>query len=95
MFGHPASIFFQRRLADLETKEMSSLSVEYCEGHAGFLASVFEVPTTNLMQDGVPSLAFLEREEEFNIIKVPYVEFNTSEALKRPSSMRDQQMRRT
>ena len=28
VFGHPASIFFQRELADMTTKEMSSLSAE-------------------------------------------------------------------
>ena len=68
VFGHPASIFFQRGIANLETKEISSLSAEYCEGHAGFICSVFEVPSKDMMKVGVPSAAFLAREEEFNII---------------------------
>ena len=73
VFGHPASIFFQRGIASLETKEMSSLSAEFCEGHEGFICSVFEVKNTDMMEGGVPSKAFLEREEEFNI--VPGVEY--------------------
>jgi hypothetical protein len=70
VFGHPASIFFQRGIANLETKEISSLSAEPCPGHAGFVCSVFDVPSigTDIMEHGVPSQAFLEREEEFNIV---------------------------
>jgi hypothetical protein len=74
VFGHPTSIFFQRGIANLTTLEMSSLSAEYAEGHPGFVCSVFEVPNTGMMEDGVPSQAFLEREEEFAIVTVPYVE---------------------
>jgi hypothetical protein len=72
VFGHPTSIFFQRGIADIETKQMSSLSVEYDEGNPGFIASVFDVSNKDMMEDGVPSPAFLEREEEFDIITVPY-----------------------
>lgn len=68
VFGHPASIFFQRGIANLETKEMSSLSAEYCDGHPGFICSVFEISSQDMMKDGMPSEAFLEREEEFNIV---------------------------
>jgi hypothetical protein len=68
VFGHPASIFFQRGIANLETKEISSLSAELCQGHQGFICSVFEVPSKDMMNDGIPSAAFLEREEEFNIV---------------------------
>ena len=75
VFGHPASIFMQRGIANFETKEMSSLAAEYCEGHPGFVCSIFEVPNNDLMPNGVPSAAFLEREEEFNIITVPYIDF--------------------
>ena len=50
---------------------MSSLSVEYCSDQ-GFLGAAFEVPAKDMMQDGVPSPAFLEREEEFHITQVPY-----------------------
>jgi hypothetical protein len=53
---------------------MSSLSVEYEEGFLGFVASAFEVPNSDMMADGIPSQAFLEREEEeFSIIEVPFV----------------------
>lgn len=68
VFGHPASIFFQRGIANLQTKEISSLSAEACDGHPGFVCSIFEVPNDNMMKEGVPSQAFLEREEEFNIV---------------------------
>jgi hypothetical protein len=68
VFGHPASIFFQRGIANLETKEISSLSAEPCPGHAGFVCSVFDVPNNNMIENGVPSQTFLEREEEFNIV---------------------------
>lgn len=74
VFGHPASIFFQRGIANLATLEMSSLSAEYAKHHSGFVCSVFEVSSSNIMEDGVPSQAFLEREEEFDIVTVPYVE---------------------
>jgi hypothetical protein len=80
VFGHPASIFFQRGLANLETKEMSSLSAEYTgDDKTGFVCSVFEVPNTEMMSsDGVPTKAFLEREEEFDIIEVPYLDYDTN-----------------
>jgi hypothetical protein len=73
VFAHPASIFFQRGIADMESLQISSLSVEYVEGFPGFVASVFEVPNSDMMADGIPSQAFLEREEEFSIIEVPFV----------------------
>jgi hypothetical protein len=73
VFAHPASIFFQRGIADIESLQMSSLSVEYEEVFPGFVASVFEVPNSDMMADGIPSQAFLEREEEFSIIEVPFV----------------------
>ena len=83
VFSHPASIFFQRKIARTETLEMSSLSVEQCEGK-GFVCSVFEVPNDGLSDadntggDGwIPSRAFLEREEEFDIVMVPYDELGT------------------
>jgi hypothetical protein len=79
VFGHPASIFFQRGIANLETKEMSSLSTEFVDGHPGFICSVFEVPNDDMMVDGIPSPIFLEREEEFNIIEVPYIDLQESE----------------
>jgi len=74
VFGHPTSIFFQRGIANLETLEMSSLSAEYAGEGSSFICSVFEVSSREMMEDGVPSEAFLEREEEFGIVSVPYVE---------------------
>ncbi|EED90964.1 predicted protein, partial [Thalassiosira pseudonana CCMP1335] len=79
VFSHPASIFFQRGIARMDTLEMSSLCAEYKEGHS-FICSVFEVPNeglTAIASDGegtgewIPSRAFLEREEEFEIAMVP------------------------
>jgi len=104
VFGHPASIFFQRELADMTTKEMSSLSAEEFDFIAdadtistispddayrgGFICSVFEVPREQVFldeedSDGAiitkPTGAFLEREEEFNIGEVPFVDFDTDD----------------
>ena len=83
VFAHPASIFFQRDIADLSTKEMSSLSAESCAG-ASFVCSVFEVPMKGLIMEEVPrrfcpSQAFREREEEFNIQLVPYEELDNDD----------------
>ncbi len=92
VFGHPASIFFERDIAILDTLEMSSLSCEYDEGQS-FVCSVFEVPNEGLSTisiDGegddekptnsnwIPSHAFLEREEEFQIAVVPYEELTSA-----------------
>jgi hypothetical protein len=87
VFAHPASIFFQRGIADLASLQMSSLSVEYDEGNSGFIVSVFEVPNDGMMEGGIPSQAFLEREEEFNIVRVPYeVLTNKTALLSEPTS---------
>jgi hypothetical protein len=76
VFGHSTSIFHQRGIANKETLEMSSLSAEYEEGQS-FICTVFEVPDTDMMEDGVPSMAFLEREEEFDIFPVPFEDLST------------------
>lgn len=85
VFAHPASIFFERKIANLETMEMSSLSAEPCEG-AGFVCSIFEVSTEGLMEvngsELSPSDAFREREEEFNIQLVPFKELHEDGSLK-------------
>jgi hypothetical protein len=80
IFGHPASIFLQRGLANFDTKEMSSLCAEYTgDDKTGFVCSAFEVPNTQMMSsDGVPTKAFLEREEEFDIIEVPFFDYQTN-----------------
>jgi hypothetical protein len=113
VFGHPASIFFQRGLANIKTKEFSSLSAEKFEFdleefesddgssqyRGGFICSVFEVPREeiflnevedededeeegeeeedgegNIKRKSKPTGEFLEREEEFDIVEVPFVE---------------------
>ena len=88
VFAHPASIFFQRNIANVGTMEMSSLSVEPCDG-ASLVCSIFEVPTEGLVEEELSkddwngsndehclclSQAFREREEEFDIKLVPYEE---------------------
>ena len=84
VFGHPASIFFSRDIANYDTKEMSSLSAEY-RPDSGFICSVFEVSNENgafmskTQSDAkgselVASMEFRKREEEFDIIMVPYEE---------------------
>lgn len=91
VFSHPASIFFQRGIANLDTLEMSSLSCEYVKGHS-FVCSVFEVldeglsvyqdiseDTATKSTKWIPSQAFLEREEEFEIAMVPYDELILSD----------------
>lgn len=77
VFAHPADIFFQRGIADLATKQMSSLSVEPREG-AECIVTVFEVPNKDMMEDGIPSQAFLEREAEFDIVLSPFFELDES-----------------
>ena len=98
VFGHPASIFFQRGIACMDTLEISSLCAERDGesfvtrgdegkeganvGGPGFVCAVFEVPNDGLMNDPdgsgrlLPSQAFLEREEEFDIEMVPYEELS-------------------
>jgi hypothetical protein len=73
VFGHPTSIFFRRNIANYETKQMSSLAVEPAN-EMGLVVSVFEVSNANMMTNGIPSIEFLEREEEFDIVSVPYYE---------------------
>jgi hypothetical protein len=104
VFAHPASIFFERDIAHLDTLEISSLSCEYEAGRS-FVCSVFEVTldpewssssaaldaseggrgvggvdfvNSTGRNDWIPSRAFLEREEEFEIAMVPYEELTSS-----------------
>ena len=78
VFDHPASIFFQRNIANKDTKEMSSLSAESCPG-SSFICSVFEVDDGLVFEDGVPATPFIEREEAFDIRVVPYKDFSLSD----------------
>lgn len=62
VFAHVAPIFFERGIAIEETGEVSSLSVEPCEGEY-LIVTVFEISRSE-----VP--AFIERENEFRFLAV-------------------------
>ncbi|KAM7463113.1 hypothetical protein LguiA_031234 [Lonicera macranthoides] len=62
VFAHAAPIFFERGIANPETKEISSLSVEPCEGEI-LMVTVFEIQRSE-----IPS--FIEREHEFRFLAV-------------------------
>ncbi|CAI9119036.1 OLC1v1020685C1 [Oldenlandia corymbosa var. corymbosa] len=62
VFGHSAPIFFERGIAKPQTKEISSLSVEPCEGET-LVISLFEIPRSEIP-------AFIEREHEFRFLAV-------------------------
>ncbi|KAF8394608.1 hypothetical protein HHK36_020822 [Tetracentron sinense] len=56
VFAHVAPIFFQRGIANAETGEISSLSVEPCEGET-LIVTVFEVTRSEVVPetlDGIP-----------------------------------------
>ncbi|KAG9459501.1 hypothetical protein H6P81_004009 [Aristolochia fimbriata] len=76
VFGHVAPIFFDRGIANEETKEVSSLSVEACEGEH-LVITVFEIKRSE-----VPS--FIEREHEFRFLVVVPEEIN-GELYSRPA----------
>eukprot|EP00546_Thalassionema_frauenfeldii_P016340 CAMPEP_0178896538 /NCGR_PEP_ID=MMETSP0786-20121207/1235_1 /TAXON_ID=186022 /ORGANISM="Thalassionema frauenfeldii, Strain CCMP 1798" /LENGTH=241 /DNA_ID=CAMNT_0020566965 /DNA_START=70 /DNA_END=795 /DNA_ORIENTATION=- len=84
VFGHAPSVFFQNGIANSDSLEMASLSAECVDDDAssGFICAIFEVPNDMMMKDGTPSMAFLEREEEFDIASVSYIDF-TAEGEKR------------
>jgi hypothetical protein len=63
---HPASIFFQRGIADPQKKNWCSLSAEPCAG-ASFVACAFEVAF-----EGEQRAAYELREEEFQVVSAPY-----------------------
>ncbi|KAK1315636.1 hypothetical protein QJS10_CPA05g00324 [Acorus calamus] len=62
VFCHAAPIFFERGIANEETREFSSLNVEPCEGES-LLVTVFEIAKKE-----IPS--FIERENEFRFLVV-------------------------
>ncbi|PWA81362.1 butirosin biosynthesis, BtrG-like protein [Artemisia annua] len=62
VFAHVAPIFFERGIAKPETKEISSLSVEPCEGES-LIVTVFEIKKSE-----IPS--YIEREHEFRFLAV-------------------------
>ncbi|CBI22954.3 hypothetical protein VitviT2T_006056 [Vitis vinifera] len=62
VFAHVAPIFFERGIAKPETMEISSLSVEPCEGET-LIVTVFEIQRSE-----IPS--FIKREHEFRFLAV-------------------------
>ncbi|KAJ8766341.1 hypothetical protein K2173_022400 [Erythroxylum novogranatense] len=62
VLAHVAPIFFERGIAKPETKEISSLSVEPCEGET-LIVTVFEIKESEIP-------AFMERELEFRFLAV-------------------------
>eukprot|EP00898_Chlorokybus_atmophyticus_P001136 jgi/Chlat1/2022/Chrsp158S02302 len=62
VFAHVAPIFFERGIANKETKEMSSLSVEPCENMA-LMVTQFEVDSAEIPK-------FVKREHEFRFLAV-------------------------
>ncbi|XVF66175.1 hypothetical protein PTKIN_Ptkin10aG0014200 [Pterospermum kingtungense] len=62
VFAHVAPIFFDRGIAKPETKEISSLSVEPCEGEI-LVVTVFEIQKYEIP-------AFIDRELEFRFLAV-------------------------
>ena len=74
VFAHAAAIFFEREIANKETKEFSSLSAEPCAG-ASFVACCFEVDL-----DETNWATFEAREEEFDLRSVPFAPLDESEA---------------
>ncbi|KAL8139612.1 hypothetical protein V2J09_005633 [Rumex salicifolius] len=62
VFAHAAPIFFERGIAKPETKEISSLSVEPCDGET-LIVTVFEIQKSE-----IPS--FIKREVEFRFLAV-------------------------
>lgn len=87
VFDHPTSLFFQRGIANLETKEFSSLTGEEFEMdpdskyRGGFICSIFEVPRDQVYQDesSEPTGEFLEREEEYSLTEVPFIDFSDTD----------------
>ncbi|KAL3700118.1 hypothetical protein R1sor_018140 [Riccia sorocarpa] len=62
VFAHVAPVFLERGIANVETKEMSSLSVEPFPGES-IVVTVFEISESE-----VP--AFIEREHEFRFLAI-------------------------
>ncbi|EFJ14855.1 hypothetical protein SELMODRAFT_119517 [Selaginella moellendorffii] len=73
IFAHIAPIFLERGIANVETKEMSSLSVEPCIGES-IVVTVFEI---SLLE--VP--AFIQREHEFRFLEVICAKYSDEEYL--------------
>lgn len=74
VFRHPAAIFFERGIANMETLEISSLSAEKHEG-SSFVAAVFSI-------EGETGDNFLKREEEFDFHMVPFTSLRAHDDIK-------------
>ncbi|KAJ9472546.1 hypothetical protein DIPPA_06940 [Diplonema papillatum] len=74
VFAHCAAVFFERGIARAETGEISSLSVEPCDGAADLVCTLFSIP-----DDELP--AFYEREMEFRISEVTPLTLDTREPM--------------
>lgn len=64
VFAHACNIFFERGIANLHTREVSSLSVEECPGMET-VVTLFEIKAT---EDAIA--AFIQREHEFRFLAV-------------------------
>ncbi|KAG7026329.1 hypothetical protein SDJN02_12830, partial [Cucurbita argyrosperma subsp. argyrosperma] len=62
LFGNVAPVFFERGIAKPETKEISSLCAEPCEGET-IIVTVFEIKKSEIP-------AFIQREIEFRFLAV-------------------------
>ena len=72
LMQHPASIFFQRGIADPQKMNWCSLSAEPCPG-SSFVACAFEV-----VFEGEQRAAYELREEEFHVVSAPYTTLDGS-----------------
>jgi|TARA_B100001540_G_scaffold270314_1_gene253432 hypothetical protein len=73
VFAHTSPIFFERNIANAETREIASLSVEEAKEHS-FIGCRFEIPLKEY-----PALAV--REAEFNFTGVETRDISTNEVV--------------
>ena len=72
LFGHIATIFIERGIANCATREMSSLSVEPSCADDELLVTAFDIPSSDLP-------AFFKREPEFKWTLLPYKDLSLSD----------------
>nr|XP_016450279.1 PREDICTED: uncharacterized protein LOC107775111 isoform X2 [Nicotiana tabacum] len=58
VFAHVAPIFFERGTANLDTKEISSLSVESCEGET-LIVTIFEIQRSEVIPETLNELFYI------------------------------------
>jgi hypothetical protein len=73
VFRHPAAIFFERGIANMETQEISSLCAEPADLDSTFVVAVFDVPQPTPAE----MAAFRRREEEFDLVDAPFEELDS------------------